>query len=95
VSKTANVSPPKWSGSNEKTPNPFDLAIILEIYSFKHNKDKVKIRVRNLYRPYQVSGKASLHSFAHFFVSAVLMGRVARRFIFKPKYQFWVNFGWY
>jgi hypothetical protein len=41
-------------GSNEKTPNPFDIAIILEIYSPKLSKDRVKLRVRNLYRPYQV-----------------------------------------
>ena len=41
-------------GSNEKTPNPFDIAIIQEIFSPKNNKEKVKLRVRTLYRPYQV-----------------------------------------
>jgi len=43
-----------FKGSNLKTAQPFDIGIIIDIYSTTLPVGKVKLRIRNLYRPSQV-----------------------------------------
>lgn len=45
---------PTLRGSNENTPNPFDIAEILAIYALPEDKKNIKIVVRRMYRAEQI-----------------------------------------
>ena len=46
-------------GSNDEAKSPFDIGIILEVYTpMKNVRDNVRVRVRRLYRPYQIKMSA-------------------------------------